>query len=422
MRIKNGSPFPILQTSLSRSQHQDLSNIDTFGCLYRGNYNPSDSSNQIACNDDYINNQFRLSSFLEVGVPYTLLFTTYRPDVTGSYSVVAYGPGEMEFNPVDTVQITTTDFYTTFTSTMTPTQSFVLSNYSSELTNSSEMYSGSNKYYEAIQIMVYTTGYYTLNSVENIDGMGYLYRSYFDPLNPSYNLLAEDDQNGGNNQFSIQAYLQAGLSYTLVFTTYQQNITGLFSIVASGPNEVEFSSVDTFQTSTSTPIYETSDYSYEATSNYSDGIISKYSSALTLGSGTFSRAGGSGSNYYYEAIQINVNTTGIYTFISQSNTRESNMDTTDTSTFVSQGYMDTYGYIYQDSFYPSNPAVNSLQQDDDNAGHLQFRLTVSCRADITYVLVFTTFSGGVTGPFSIMASGPDNVIFNSIDNAATIMY
>jgi hypothetical protein len=87
-----------------------------------------------------------------------------------------------------------------------------------------------------------------LNSVENIDGVGYLYQSYFDPFNPSYNLLAQDDQSGGNNQFSIQTYLQAGVSYVLVFTTFQPNVTGSFSIVASGPEEVEFTPVRTFQT------------------------------------------------------------------------------------------------------------------------------------------------------------------------------
>jgi hypothetical protein len=81
---------------------RSLSNIDTYGCLYRGNYNPLDSSNQIICNDDYLQNQFRLLYFLEAGVSYTLLFTTYGQGITGSYSVVAYGPDQVKFNPVGT--------------------------------------------------------------------------------------------------------------------------------------------------------------------------------------------------------------------------------------------------------------------------------------------------------------------------------
>jgi len=169
------------------------------------------------------------------------------------------------------------------------------------------------------------------------------------------------------------------------------------------------------------PIYFTSAYPDESTSNYSGGFTSKYSSALTLNSGMFSRAGGSGSNFYYEAIRINVNTAGTYTFISQANTSQSIGDTTEAYIFtspssISQGIMDTFGYIYEYNFYPSNPPVNLLTQDDDGAGILQFRLTALLQSDRPYVLVFTTFQGGITGPFSIVASGPDNVIFNPINN------
>jgi hypothetical protein len=89
-----------------------------------------------------------------------------------------------------------------------------------------------------------------------------------------------------------------------------------------------------------------------------------------------------------------------------------------TESYMNQGNMDTYGYIYQGNFYPNNPTTNLIQQNDDSAGNLQFRLTGSFRSDITYVLVFTTYNGGITGSFSIVASGPDNVIFNPINNRA----
>lgn len=124
--------------------------------------------------------------------------------------------------------------------------------YSSALTGSNEKFPGTQKYYEAIQITVNTTGYYTLKSLENIDGYGYLYRSYFNPSNPSYNLLAQDDQNGGNNQFSIQYYLEAGVTYILVFTTYQAGVTGSFSIVVNGPDVVELERITSFQITTTT--------------------------------------------------------------------------------------------------------------------------------------------------------------------------
>ncbi len=116
------------------------------------------------------------------------------------------------------------------------------------MTSDDEKYPGSNKYYEAIEIMVNTTDNYTFTSVENIDGFGYLYRLSFDPSNLSNNLIIQDDQSGGNNQFRFSALLEAGVSYILVFTTYQSGSTGPFSIVASGPDNVDFTPINTLQT------------------------------------------------------------------------------------------------------------------------------------------------------------------------------
>jgi hypothetical protein len=93
---------------------------------------------------------------------------------------------------------------------------------------------------------------------------------------------------------------------------------------------------------------------------------------------------------------VRVNTTGNYTFRSSSSIR------------------DTYGYLYQGSFYPSYPSFNIVTKDDDNGGNGQFQLTATLRSDITYILVFTTYQEGNIGSFSIVASGPDNV-FNPIE-------
>lgn len=140
----------------------------------------------------------------------------------------------------------------------------------------------------------------------------------------------------------------------------------------------------------------------------------------------FSRSGDLGSKYYYEAIQINVNTTGTYRFTSQSNGSESYMDTTRTypsnnQSYNSQGNIDTFSLIYQHSFNPSKPVMNLLQNDDDSAGNGQFSLTVYLQPDTTYVLVFTTYREGTIGSFVIVASGPNNVTFNSITNRANML-
>lgn len=126
---------------------------------------------------------------------------------------------------------------------------FVISNYSSEFTYNSERYPGLNKHYQAIEIIVNTTGTYNIRSLSNIDTVGYLYKGQFDPSNVSLNLIADNDDYQGNNQFYISAYLQAGVRYTLIVTTYGQAlITGPFSVIVSGPDYVDFNQTDTVQT------------------------------------------------------------------------------------------------------------------------------------------------------------------------------
>ncbi len=120
-------------------------------------------------------------------------------------------------------------------------------------------------------------------------------------------------------------------------------------------------------------------------------LVSNYSSALTVNSQNYTRAGGSSGQYYYQAIEVRVATTGTYTFTTSSNIG------------------DTYGYLYQGNFYPSYPQYNLITSDDDGSGNLQFRLTATLRSDITYILVFTTLNAGATGSFNIVASDPVNV-------------
>lgn len=102
-----------------------------------------------------------------------------------------------------------------------------------------------------------------------------------------------------------------------------------------------------------------------------------------------------GTSTYYQAIEIMVNTTGPYDLLSESN-------------------IDTYGCLYRHRFIPSEPTYYQLTCDDDGAGGSQFKLTYHLQAGVQYILVFTTFSSGSTGPFSIIGYGPDNVDFTPI--------
>ncbi|CAF4479080.1 unnamed protein product [Rotaria magnacalcarata] len=119
-------------------------------------------------------------------------------------------------------------------------------------------------------------------------------------------------------------------------------------------------------------------------------VNSTYSSAWTTNSQKFARISGGVANYYYEAIRVIVNTSGNYNITSSSN-------------------IDTYGYLYASSFYPSNISLNLIAQDDDSGGNLQFKFTRFFDSSVVYILVATTYSGGVMAPFSIIVSGPSRV-------------
>ncbi len=115
------------------------------------------------------------------------------------------------------------------------------------------------------------------------------------------------------------------------------------------------------------------------TSTYSSGTMSTYSSILTTTSLVYCRTDCLSSEYYYyDAIQVDVSRAGIYLIESHS-------------------LIDIYGYIYEDSFNPSNPNWNLLSYDDDSGENRQFKLTIFLRNS--------------TGTFTVNASGPKSVIF-----------
>lgn len=124
-------------------------------------------------------------------------------------------------------------------------------------------------------------------------------------------------------------------------------------------------------------------------------IQSAYSSALTVNSQRYGREGCKSSNYYYEAIQVNVMTSGSYLFSSSSN-------------------INAYGYLYKDRFNPLNAAQNFLAENDEGCENGQFQLVVDLEPSETYILVVTTYPAEITGKFLIFGSGPDKINFNRI--------
>ncbi|UJR06796.1 hypothetical protein I4U23_011083 [Adineta vaga] len=369
-----------------------LSDFDSYGYLYKWSFDPlNPSRNLLAQDDDGGNNrQFAISMFLEGGVSYILVFTTYSEGQLGSYKVIASGPSYVRFIRMNTN-------YSTITTSTVIKPDIIITTYSNALTQNSTTYPGTYKYYQEIQISVLTSGYYNLSSLSNIDSVGCLYRNPFIPSNLTLNqLVCNDDYNG--SQFQITKFLQVGVLYTLVFTTFHENSTGFFSVVASGPNYIQFVSLYPLQTTTMIPT----------------NMGSMYSSALTRDSAKYSRFRGnvftadysvtsnygSSSNFYYEAIRLNITKTGTHTIMSQSS-------------------IDTYGFIYQTYFDPIHPSINILAEDDESGGNNQFKITKTLRAGYSYILVVTTWVGGVTGPFSIVVNTQNPIGFNRLDYTDT---
>ena len=88
-------------------------------------------------------------------------------------------------------------------------------------------------------------------------------------------------------------------------------------------------------------------------------------------------------------------------------------DRTASYTLSSKSHMDTYGYIYTDSFDPFNSSLNLFSSDGNSCSYGQFRLTVNLQADAVYILVVTTHDPSVTGVYSIIGTGPTKISLKS---------
>lgn len=97
--------------------------------------------------------------------------------------------------------------------------------------------------------------------------------------------------------------------------------------------------------------------------------------------------------FYYQAIEITVSTAGYYTLLCNS-------------------AMDTYGYLYNNSFNYLLPDLDILSSDDDSGGNHQFMFTIPLQSLLKYILVVTTLGEEVIGTFSLIATGPGLLSFS----------
>jgi hypothetical protein len=106
-------------------------------------------------------------------------------------------------------------------------------------------------YFQAIQINVPVDGIYILTTNSTVDTRGYFYYNFFDPSEPTLQLVTDNDDGGTFLQFRIEVYLQLVNTYVLVVTTHRPFALGNFLFLASGPAFVSLTSITP---STSRPI------------------------------------------------------------------------------------------------------------------------------------------------------------------------
>lgn len=123
-------------------------------------------------------------------------------------------------------------------------------------------------------------------------------------------------------------------------------------------------------------------------------VESRYSSSLSKTSQIYCRAiNCSQSMFYYESIDLNISIEGLYSIQCNSS-------------------MDTYGYIYNNTFNSSFPTENLINQNDDGGGYRQFLFSMYFNSLTKYILIVTTYLEDTTGPFSILVAGPTFLDFN----------
>ncbi|CAF1504202.1 unnamed protein product [Adineta steineri] len=347
------------------------STIDIYGSFHHSTIDLTNPYKSMITFDDNggNNKQFEIKLGLLSKNPYNLMVTTAIPNITGCFTIIVKGPTIVHLfsNNIFFRELTTTTTTTTDPPIITSTYSGMLSTNSllySRLYN----YMNPNYYYEAFEMIISESGIYTFMSEASIDTYGYLYDGLFDPLFPSVNLIGEDDNGNDNYQFLIKMSLRNKYKYILIITTSRERVIGDFLINVKGPSSVNL-----------TPINQT---------------ISIYNNILSINSSTYSRfrLDENIACYYYQAIQIKTDTNGIYSFISNSS-------------------MDTYGYIYNNSFNPLYSSQNLIKSDDNSGNNRQFRINLPLVSHHTYVLIITTQEENIKGNFSIKVIGRNKVYF-----------
>ncbi|UJR19290.1 hypothetical protein I4U23_022419 [Adineta vaga] len=247
--------------------------------------------------------------------------------------------------------------------------STIQATYSSILTTNHTIFSrvifnNLDYYYEAIEIKVDHNAFYIISCNSSIDTYGHFYKNYFDPLNPSYNLIA----------WNVYT------TYILVITTYDPKVIGPFTITISGSNKV---------------IYERK--------NIQQSIQSNYLSKFTDDDATYFLLNCDYREHHFKAVQLTVNETGYYTFL------------------LDNFYRKKAIHMYAYDFYPFIPSQNLIAESVDGcAANNKVIMTAKLIINIPYILVVTECGQLSNRTLSIKIFGTNNISIQSINTTSAI--
>lgn len=116
---------------------------------------------------------------------------------------------------------------------------------------------------------------------------------------------------------------------------------------------------------------------------------------MTTNSSTFVSDVCNKSQYYYEAIQINVNESGLYMFSRNST-------------------VPTYARVYKNTFDPFNKDKNLYFENDAELNNTQFKFIIHLQVSTIYILLVLTNDSNVKTDFLVIVSGPSTVKINRL--------
>jgi hypothetical protein len=123
----------------------------------------------------------------------------------------------------------------------------------------------------------------------------------------------------------------------------------------------------------------------------------------------------SDATFYYNLVSFTVDTAGEWRAANSSITSHDSFDYSRYPNHQTPWFnADTYIYVYEGSFTPTNPTLNLIAQDDDGydgGNDVQFDLTTYLKKDTTYYTVVTTYDPEETMSGNIDIYGPNGASF-----------